>query len=888
MRIAKTAIILSLLCILFLFAVRFLLLDQFIAYGLQKAGAADISVHVSDVGLKQIRFDVLDATFHLSGNDLLSVKLRNISLHYNLQSLVVTGKCSRIAIEEMQLERIHEAPYSSTGMQIPDQVILVQDELRSRLPFEHLVIEKLQLHGDLPPQLADRPIFVNIDRKDKALMTKIVVQEDPDTRLTVDFKSPDASHATATLVGQQASGKICFASFELTPEKLSGGISLLLKPMRELLLQTVDIPELPEVNGSMDGTFRLPLPLQNDSEIVTEIVAKDTAGYTITVNAAGNPTTQQANIALVGKLNEEEFLRSRIVLVEQRIKGTYSFQGAPLIAFLKPFLKTKFPEIKGTFAGSLDIPLNTDDGGKFSLSGKADSLAFSSFQSKSAEVYLIGSIADNILNLDRKSRIHAEQIIFGENLIQTLSLDLAGTMKKKDEQLQLDFSEQQAFHVKGLAVGKLRVKDFRLHPEEPLRLSIHNNSFTVHPNTFFTTSPVQISVAEKSCDMERITCSVSRLEKAISGLELLADLKIAAVILKTKDIQLPLKDISGMFQLKDKVIIGKVQFFPETIFGRMQASFEHDMGSGDGSYTLKTDRRFDLSEEGTTLANLLTSWKFPFNLESGKISFKAGGAWGQKQKLKMSVFVTVTAGSGFYKQFLFNGLDVRQDLAVLPRLHSKTEGSFFLQQLIGGIDVHDIHTKVNFVPVNSGKLPLVELSGFNASLFEGGVSSTGIRYDLNEPDSNFVVHVQDVNLESLVDLVKMDSLYVTGRMSGDIPVSIKGKDISVDYGELYSESPGGEVRYSSANVEQSGLTGYALKAVENLQYNSLKVAAKYLPSGQLDLDIKLKGTSPGLQTSRPVHLNIHAEQNLPALLQSLRFSKGLTEELDKRIKQHYN
>jgi hypothetical protein len=75
--------------------------------------------------------------------------------------------------------------------------------------------------------------------------------------------------------------------------------------------------------------------------------------------------------------------------------------------------------------------------------------------------------------------------------------------------------------------------------------------------------------------------------------------------------------------------------------------------------------------------------------------------------------------------------------------------------------------------------------------------------------------------------------------------------------------------------------------VEDFRYNSLKTTAEYLPSGRLNLDIGLQGISPELSTTRPVHLNIHAEQNLPSLLQSLRFSKGLTDELDKRVNQHY-
>ena len=182
----------------------------------------------------------------------------------------------------------------------------------------------------------------------------------------------------------------------------------------------------------------------------------------------------------------------------------------------------------------------------------------------------------------------------------------------------------------------------------------------------------------------------------------------------------------------------------------------------------------------------------------------------------------------------------------------------------------------------------MQFNDFSASLFDGTVSSGEINYDLNMPDSKFSVDVDAVDLGKVVGLIKMDTLYVTGLISGFIPVTIKGKDVSVESGGLYSDEPGGEIRYAPGNMNQAGLTAYALKAVEELQYQSLQVTANYQPSGQLDLDIGLKGVSPGLDTNRPVHLNIHAEQNLPALLQSLRFSKGLTEELDKRVKQHYN
>ncbi|UCB56267.1 MAG: YdbH domain-containing protein, partial [Thiotrichales bacterium] len=51
---------------------------------------------------------------------------------------------------------------------------------------------------------------------------------------------------------------------------------------------------------------------------------------------------------------------------------------------------------------------------------------------------------------------------------------------------------------------------------------------------------------------------------------------------------------------------------------------------------------------------------------------------------------------------------------------------------------------------------------------------------------------------------------------------------------------------------------------------------------------KLKGTSPELETTRPVHLNINTEQNLLSLLKSLRFAEGISANIDRKVRQQYD
>jgi len=791
MRIVKTAIILLLAFSVVLFAVRFFFLDQTAAFILQKIGAGDIRVHGLNIDLKQVHVDELAAVFKLQGGERVQVEIHNISLQYDLQQLVTTGKGKQVDIEEMEVSLTGMIKRSGTAMRLPEQIVLVKDKLRARFPLEKITIKQLQFHGDLPPQLTEKGIQVTAAIRDTVLSAAVTVQASAVMAVAVELQSPDSMHATATVVVRKVNSENVEARLVLDPDGLSGKVDLDLKTLRDLFFQAGDGAGLPEISGLLSATVDIPF----------------LAGKKRLISATGDVDVTD--------------------LVVQGLRGSL------------------------------------------------------------VRLQLVGRIEDGGLVLGRESRFLAKQMRFGRTEIKEISLDLAGNFRQIKNQLRFHFADQQKIEIKGLAAGKVQFANLDLQLADPLQISIDENSWSVADNILHS-GPLQIKEGIRSFESAPVSCSFSGLTKSFPDLGLSIEIQIPTAVLGNKMQSLPVKELSGTVQFKKNHLSGKLQFSPESIGGRVQATFEHELESATGSFTLYTDRGLKLSQEDVSLSNLFTSWQYPFDLDSGSLSFKADGSWGPHDTQQLSVFVTLTGGSGYCKQFLFNGLDFRQDLVVFPELRSKTGGSFALQHLIGGIDVYDSRAHVNLVTSKTGKLPLLQIDDFSASLFDGTIRTSNIQYDPNQPDSHFVVDINTMSLETLVSLMKMDSLHVTGRISGSIPVTIRGKDITVVDGELHSEEPGGEIRYMPGTMNQSGITGYALKAVENMQYKTLTAKAGYIPSGQLDLDIGLQGISPGLQSSRPVHLNIHAEQNLPALLQSLRFSKGLTEELDKRVKHHYN
>ena len=101
----------------------------------------------------------------------------------------------------------------------------------------------------------------------------------------------------------------------------------------------------------------------------------------------------------------------------------------------------------------------------------------------------------------------------------------------------------------------------------------------------------------------------------------------------------------------------------------------------------------------------------------------------------------------------------------------------------------------------------------------------------------------------------------------------------------------GTIRYNPAagtdQLKQNPITGIALDALKDFRYSHLSADVNFTPEGMLTIKLQLEGTSPELDTKRPVHLNINTEQNLLSLLKSLRYAEGVSESIDQKVRRQY-
>jgi len=180
---------------------------------------------------------------------------------------------------------------------------------------------------------------------------------------------------------------------------------------------------------------------------------------------------------------------------------------------------------------------------------------------------------------------------------------------------------------------------------------------------------------------------------------------------------------------------------------------------------------------------------------------------------------------------------------------------------------------------------VVRLDQGKIDLLDGHLSFATCSYALDGSPTTCLLSLEAINLEPLIALHQVEGLEVTGRIQGQLPLRFSSKGISVAHGTLENEAQGGIIRYRppAAPLQDSPLSTYALAAISDLHYQQLTAQVDYQPQGTLSVALQIKGSNPGLDNGRPVHLNLQSEQNLLSLLRSLQYSRSLSSELGRKL-----
>ena len=300
-----------------------------------------------------------------------------------------------------------------------------------------------------------------------------------------------------------------------------------------------------------------------------------------------------------------------------------------------------------------------------------------------------------------------------------------------------------------------------------------------------------------------------------------------------------------------------------------RAEVHHELGPGRG------ELRFEdvlLDMDILPFSEVFATWEYEWDVSSGTWEIEGGVAWQQTSSgfaYRGRSLHTVSSLSGRYGDMGFLGFGTRAELmldSASPPV--VTPGSFELDMVDIGFPIEDI-TGTYTLDLAARAL---ELADVKMTALGGSVTLAPLRYDIGADSNDILLEIESVQLPLMVGLANLDTVDITGSVSGGIPISVRGGSIVVEEGFLEADAPGGAIRYRSGGTiadEQTQL-GIVTRTLENFQFEELTSEVHYSEQGDLKLQMRLAGTNPDVDPDQPVILNLGVENNIPQMCAASR------------------
>ena len=183
----------------------------------------------------------------------------------------------------------------------------------------------------------------------------------------------------------------------------------------------------------------------------------------------------------------------------------------------------------------------------------------------------------------------------------------------------------------------------------------------------------------------------------------------------------------------------------------------------------------------------------------------------------------------------------------------------------------------------------LDIEQVELKLAGGRVSVPAATLDAEAERNEIRLQVAEVQLPTLFDLIGLDGLTGTGRLSGEVPVAWERSDLAVEGGELESQEPG-VLRYDPAqppSALQGGgeSVGLALAALKNFHYDRLTLKLDREVGGETLVGLHIAGKNPDFYGGYPVEFNLNLSGKLDQILVQGLAGYRLPETIQDQLEQ---
>ncbi len=221
-----------------------------------------------------------------------------------------------------------------------------------------------------------------------------------------------------------------------------------------------------------------------------------------------------------------------------------------------------------------------------------------------------------------------------------------------------------------------------------------------------------------------------------------------------------------------------------------------------------------------------------------------------------------------------------------PEITTPTPAIMKWQSLDIGIPVENIDLTFNLNLDTTAGRYLLEGDRLTADFLGGTLNSDTFRYRFDEARGTMLAEFRALDLQQILAL-QGRKIEASGKLNGSVPVQFEQGTFSTGEGRITAVEPGGYIRYRPGKDEagflaQNEQLKIVVDTMEDFQYHQLEATVVYRPDGNLVAQTSLRGRNPGYENGREIHFNLRLEENLSALLRSLRIGEDLSGKISSK------
>jgi len=169
----------------------------------------------------------------------------------------------------------------------------------------------------------------------------------------------------------------------------------------------------------------------------------------------------------------------------------------------------------------------------------------------------------------------------------------------------------------------------------------------------------------------------------------------------------------------------------------------------------------------------------------------------------------------------------------------------------------------------------------------GSITSDEFHFDYASGKGEFIAILHSLDLMQVLALEEED-FYSEGKLIGQLPVQFDNGQISISSGRVETIAPGGLIQYKPGDsvrdlAKTNSQMNMVLDTLVNFHYDSLISDVSYSSDDVLRIDTALKGKNPDFEEGRQINFNLSIEEDIAALLESLRLGENVSRRLDNSL-----